>query len=79
VINEVLSDNKLILQEPAPIVGVTTLADSSIQIAVRPWVAVQDYIAVQSGIYQEIINRFRSHQIEIPFPQQEIRILGTSN
>ena len=79
VINEVLADNKLILQEPAPVVGVTTLADSSIQIAVRPWVAVQDYVAVQSDIYQEIINRFRSQQIEIPFPQQEIRILGNSD
>jgi small conductance mechanosensitive channel len=79
VINEVLADNKLILPEPAPVVGITTLADSAIQIAVRPWVAVPDYVAVQSDIYQEIINRFRAQQIEIPFPQQEIRILGNAD
>jgi small conductance mechanosensitive channel len=79
IVNEVLVDNKLVLPEPAPLVGITTLADSSIQIAVRPWVAVKDYVAVQSGIYQEIISRFRSQQIEIPVPQREIRILGNSN
>lgn len=78
VINEVLKENKLILQEPAPLVGITEIADSSIQIAVRPWVAVQNYVAVQSDIYQEIINRFRSQQIDIPFPQREIRILGNA-
>lgn len=79
VIKEILKDNELILQEPAPVVGITTLADSSIQIALRPWVAVKNYGEVQSGIYQEIINRFRALQIDIPFPQQEIRILGNSN
>lgn len=79
VINEVLKENELILPEPAPLVGITEIADSSIRIAVRPWVAVQNYVAVQSGIYQEIINRFRSQQIEIPFPQREIRILGNAN
>ncbi len=79
VINEILKNNELILQEPVPIVGVSTLADSSIQIAVRPWAAVKNYGAVQSAIYQEIINRFRSLQIEIPYPQQEIRILKNSH
>lgn len=79
VITEVLKDNNLVLQDPAPLVGITTLADSSIQIAVRPWVAVQDYVTVQSGIYQEILNRFASSQIVIPFPQQEIRIVGNAN
>ncbi|PKN73424.1 MAG: mechanosensitive ion channel protein MscS [Deltaproteobacteria bacterium HGW-Deltaproteobacteria-10] len=78
VINEILKSNELILREPVPIVGVATLADSSIQIAVRPWAAVKNYGAVQSAIYQEIINRFRSLQIEIPYPQQEIRILRKS-
>lgn len=79
LINEVLQDNELVLQEPEPLIGVTTLADSSIQIAVKPWVAVKNYATVQSVIYQEIINRFRARQIAIPFPQQEIRILGTAN
>jgi small conductance mechanosensitive channel len=79
LINEVLQDNDLVLQEPAPLIGVTTLADSSIQIAIKPWVAVKNYAAVQSGIYQEIINRFRTQQIAIPLPQQEIRILKNPN
>ncbi|MEN6292480.1 MAG: mechanosensitive ion channel family protein [Smithella sp.] len=79
LINEVLKNNELVLHEPAPVVGVTALGDSSIQVAVQPWVAVKNYVAVQSEIYQKIIDRFRSENIEIPFPQQEIRIMGNSN
>ena len=79
VINEVLQDNEMVLKEPAPLVGVTTLADSSIQIAVKPWVAVKYFGIVESDLYQEIINRFRAQQIDMPFPQREIRILGKSN
>ena len=79
VINEVLKDNAMVLKEPEPLVGVSTLADSSILIAVKPWVAVKDFIEVQAAVYQEIINRFRSEQIVMPLPQREIRILGNSH
>jgi small conductance mechanosensitive channel len=78
-ITDVLKGNALILKDPEPIVGVTNLADSSIQIAVRPWVKGKDYVTIQSDIYQDIINSFRAKQISIPFPQQEIRILGNTN
>jgi len=79
VINEILKGNEMILQEPVPLVGVTVLADSSVTIAVKPWVAVKYFGIVESVIYQQIINRFRSERIEIPFPQREIRILKNSD
>ena len=37
IVRRVLSANPRVLKEPAPIVGVTLLADSSINIAIRPW------------------------------------------
>lgn len=79
VIDEVLKENELVLREPLPVVGISALGISSIQIAVRPWVSVQNYIAVQSDIYREIISRFHSQKIEIPLPRQEIKILGKCN
>jgi small conductance mechanosensitive channel len=79
LINDILKNSELVLREPAPVVGVTALGDSSIQVAVQPWVTVKNYVEVQSEIYQKIIDGFRSENIEIPFPQQEIRIVGNSN
>jgi len=52
------------------------LADSSINIAVRPWTAVADYGAARADLYQTIVERFRERDIQIPFPQREVRMLN---
>jgi small conductance mechanosensitive channel len=65
-----------VLQDPAPVVGVTALADSSIVIAVKPWVNVPDYIETSAAINRGIVEKFREAKIEIPFPQRDLRIVG---
>jgi small conductance mechanosensitive channel len=76
LVREVLSRNSRVLKELAPGVGVATLADSSINIAIGPWVAVADYGAAKGEIYQAVVERFREAGISIPFPQREIRVLN---
>ena len=76
IVRGVLTRNTRVLKEPAPIVGVTLLADSSVNIAVKPWTAVADYGPAQAEIYQAIVEQFRANKIEIPFPQREVRMLG---
>jgi small conductance mechanosensitive channel len=76
LVREILSKNPRVLKELAPGVGVTTLADSSINIAIAPWVAVGDFGAAKGEIYQAVLERFREAGISIPFPQREIRILN---
>jgi small conductance mechanosensitive channel len=75
-VRELLARNPKVLKDPAPGLGVTLLAESSVKIAVRPWVSVDDYGPAQAEIYQAIVEHFRARQIAIPFPQQEVRILG---
>ena len=75
-VREVLSRNSRVLKEPAPVVGVTMLADSAINIAVKPWVTVADYGPAQAEIYQALVERFRERNISIPFPQREVRMLN---
>jgi small conductance mechanosensitive channel len=79
IVRDILRENKRVLKEMTPGVGVTMLADSSINIAIKPWVTIQDYGAAGPEIYQELIERFRSKNIEIPCPQREIRILNGSH
>ena len=76
IVRDVLSRNPRVLKEPTPGVGITMLADSSINLAVSPWTAVADYGPAQAEIYQAIVEQFRANKIEIPFPQREVRMLA---
>jgi len=76
IVRDVLARNARVLKEPAPAVGVTMLADSSINIALKPWTSVADYAAAQTEIYQDIIEQFRTNNVQIPFPQREVRTLN---
>ena len=78
IVRSVLAANKRVLKEPVPIVGVTMLADSSINIAVKPWVKVDDYIPAQVEINQAIAEQLRAANISIPFPQREVRLLNNN-
>ena len=75
-VRQILGTNPRVLKEPAAVVGITNLGDSSIAISVKPWVAVPDYGPAQLEIYQAVVERFRASQIEIPFPQREVRLLN---
>ena len=76
IIRKVLAENTRILKEPLPVVGVTMLADCSINICVRPWTAVNDYVLAQAEINQAIAEQLRAANISIPFPQCEVRLLN---
>jgi small conductance mechanosensitive channel len=76
IIRDVVNRNARVLKNPAPVVGAAALADSSIVIAVKPWVAVADYGPAQAEINQAIFERYRENQIAIALPQREVRFLN---
>jgi small conductance mechanosensitive channel len=76
IVRGVLTRNSRVLKEPAPVVGVTMLADSSISVAIKPWTAVADHDPAQAEIYQAIVEQFRANNIQIPYPQREVRTLS---
>jgi small conductance mechanosensitive channel len=76
IVRRVLAANPRVLKEPAPIVGVSLLADSSINIAVKPWVKVDDFVFAQAEINQAVAEQLRAAKISIPFPQREVRLLN---
>lgn len=76
-INEVLQNNPRMLKDPVPVIAVSVLAHSSINIAVKPWVNVPDYGPAGGELKKTIVETFRSRNIVIPFPQHEVRMLGS--
>lgn len=77
-IKTVLQGNPRCLKEPAPAVCVVATGDSSINIAVKPWVNVPDFGPATGEINQAIIEEFRRRNISIPLPQREIRMLNAA-
>src|SRR5262245_55468522 len=63
IVREVLNQNPRVLKDPAAGLGISFLGDSSIVIAVRPWVAVSDFGPAQAELYQAILERFRDKHI----------------
>ncbi|HKF43926.1 MAG TPA: mechanosensitive ion channel family protein [Thermoanaerobaculia bacterium] len=76
VVHDILEENPRVLKDPAPVVGITTLGDSFISVSILPWVKVDDYGPARLEVYQAIVERFRGKNIDIPFPQSEVRLLG---
>ena len=74
VIESVLAQDKRILAEPAPLVVVGEMADSSIDFYVRPWVKTADYWPVYFDLTERLKDAIEEHGMTIPFSTQEIVI-----
>jgi small conductance mechanosensitive channel len=72
IMEDILSNHDLILDEPAPKVAVSELADSSVNFNVRPWVKNEDYWGVRSDLLEQIKLTFDKEGISIPYPQMDI-------
>ena len=74
ILMEIMTSHPLVLSEPAPIVDVLELADSSVHLAVRPWAKTDDYARVRSEVLEQMKLRFDKAGISMPCPQQEVYV-----
>ena len=74
VLEEVISGHPLILQEPAPVIRVSELADSSVNFIVRPWTKTSDYWGVYWDLQRAVKEAFDANGISIPFPQTDMHL-----
>jgi len=77
-INEVLAANPRVLKDPPPVVQPIQLGDWAVNIGVRPWVLVPDYVAASGEINGAILESFRHRGIIMPFPQREVKLIGNA-
>lgn len=74
LLQEILAEDERILKEPAPVVAVSALADSSVNFVVRPWVKTPDYWNVLWDTTEKVKLRFDEAGISIPFPQMDVHL-----
>ncbi len=77
VITSIIEADERILKDPAPLIAVGELADSSVNFNVRPWVNSGDYWGVYFDLNEKIKNAFDDNGISIPFPQMDVYLQKT--
>ena len=75
ILMRVMKEDERVLSEPAPMVAVSELADSSVNLVARPWVKKEDYWGVLFDITGKIKVEFDAAGIEIPFPQHSVHMV----
>lgn len=74
LIEEAMSEDERILNDPKPAILLMEFADSSVNFAVRPWVNSGDYWVVRSDLMERVKEKFDANGISIPYPQQDLHL-----
>ena len=72
VIEGVLAAHPKVLKDPAPFVEVSTLNNSSVDFAIRPFCNGEDYFAIKYSVPEQIKKALDAANIEIPFPHRKV-------
>jgi small conductance mechanosensitive channel len=73
-LHEVLRAHDKVLAEPEPVIMVMDLGESSVDLAVRPWVLAVDYWAVRGELLESIKTALEAAGCSIPFPQRDVHL-----
>ncbi len=74
VIEEAIKKHPKVLADPAPVVRMHELADSSVNLIARPWTRTEDYWDVYWDLTRQVKERFDTAGINIPFPQRDLHL-----
>ncbi len=79
IIQRVYDADSRVLDEPAPTIAVTELADSSVNMIAYAWTKKDDWWDTQLDLVKGVKESFDAEGISIPFPQSEIRVFRSNN
>jgi len=74
ILFKLFKEDKRILTDPASFVGLSEMADSSVNLTARAWVKGEDYWDVFFDINEKTYNAFNAEGISIPFPQMDVHL-----
>lgn len=74
VLRKVLEADERVLDEPAPMIFLSELNDSSVDITVRAWAKSTDFWPLNFDIKQKVYEAFNQEGISIPFPQLDVHL-----
>ncbi len=79
VLLDIIGAEERFLKDPAPVVALLEMADSSLNFAFRPWVNGSDYWPTYFDTLETIKTRFDQEGISIPFPQHDVHLIQAAD
>lgn len=74
ILEDILAADERVLKDPAPVVALSELGDSSVNFVVRPWAKAEDYWALKWAITETVKLKFDEAGVSIPYPQMDVHI-----
>ena len=69
-----IKQDKRVLSDPEPQVAVSEMADSSVNLVIRPWVKTEDYWCFFFDFQKALKQEYDKVGINIPFPQRDVHL-----
>jgi small conductance mechanosensitive channel len=74
ILARLVEEDDRILSDPAPMIALSELGDSSVNFVVRPWVKSADYWGVHFDMNEKVKLAFDDANISIPYPQTDVHL-----
>lgn len=71
---DLLTQDSRVLRDPAPLIALGELGESSVNLYCRPWVKAEDYWDVYFSLNESVKAAFDQNGISIPFPQRDVHV-----
>jgi small conductance mechanosensitive channel len=78
ILQQIAADEPRILKDPAPLIKVSELGDSSVNILFRVWTARGDWWATKLALVQRCKEGLEKGGLTIPFPQRDVHLYPQS-
>jgi small conductance mechanosensitive channel len=72
LLEEIIAADERVLAEPAPVIALGELGDSSVNFLVRPWAKSEDYWRLLWDTTETVKLKFDEAGISIPYPQMDV-------
>jgi len=78
VLTDLATEDPLVLEAPAPFVGLSDFGDNSVNFVIRVWVNRPDFRRVRFGLTEKIKQAFDAQDITIPYPQRDVHLRNSA-
>jgi small conductance mechanosensitive channel len=73
-IEEIMKADSRVLADPEPVIAVSELADSSVNLVVRPWCSKDDYWGLRFDLIRRFKEGLEAAGCSIPYPQTDVHL-----
>ena len=74
ILLRIANDEPLVLDDPAPVVRVLNLGESSVDLVLQAFVANGDFIEARSRVVEAVHNQLIANGLSIPYPQRDLHV-----